>query len=96
MVEREPLRVLLRFPPLHHRFLLGATLKNSLFCLIRKSVSLSIVLCTNFSTSLYLEVFIVAKISNGSGTAVLSNSFERISTGLELYPIFFKRGLVSM
>jgi len=82
------------------RATLGSTLKNSLFCRIRKSVNRSIVLCTSLSTSLNLEVFIVAKISKGNGTAVLSNSFERMSTGRVLLPIFTqssrKLGLVSI
>ena len=66
----------------------GGTLKNSLFWRIRKSVNRSMDLCTNFSTSLNFVVFIVAYISKGNGTAVLSSSFERISTGRELLPIF--------
>ena len=71
----------------------GGTLKNSRFWRILKSVRRSIVLCTSFSTSLYLQVFIVAKISNGNGTAVLSSSFERTSTGRELLPIFTQSSL---
>lgn len=35
---------------------------------------------------LYITVFIVAKISKGEGTSVLSNSFERTSTERELLP----------
>lgn len=35
----------------------------------------------------------VAKISNGSGTAVLSSSLERTSTGRELLPIFTQSSL---
>ena len=71
----------------------GGTLKNSRFWRMRKSVSLSMVLCTNFSTSLYLRVFMVANISKGRGTAVLSSSLERTSTGRELLPIFTQSSL---
>ncbi len=78
----------------------GATLKNSLFWRIRRSVNRSMVLCTNFSTSLYLHVLIAANISKGNGTAVLSSSFDLISTGRALFPILtqssLKLGLVNM
>ena len=50
-------------------------------------------ICTNYTISLYFEIFIVANISKGKGTAVLSSSLLRTSTGRELFPIFTQSSL---